>query len=117
MRSCLPGRGLDDKQLQRQNKHVVIGSVPCRHRGSTPLTSTIFAFSKAKMVNEAVRLRFMARSAASCTEGTLRILRHCRKMLHKKNAPPDDEALSLRANMKQLRYEALSLREYGRCCG
>ena len=30
-----------------------------------------FSAKKPKMVNEAVRLRFMARSAASCAEGTL----------------------------------------------
>jgi len=59
--------------------------------------------------NEAVRLRFMARRAASCFAVEPQSASSTALP-----APPDDEALSLRANMKRSAFashEALSLRE------
>ena len=52
-----------------------------------------------RSLGEAGRLRFMARSAASCAEGTL----HSAKRCFINNLTLTDEALSLRTNMKQLR--------------
>ena len=84
--------------------------------GSTPTAGSIFLPDGQKN-NEAVRLRFIfcgLPQNASCAEGVLHALRS-RKALHLPHflALPDDEALSLRANMKRSAFashEAFSLR-------